>query len=41
MTVKIFSSQSMISRLSNALSNASIAFLVAEKFTFEVMKLTQ
>ena len=40
-TVKIFSSQSMISRLSNALSNASIALLVLEKFTFEVVKLTQ
>ena len=41
MIVKIFSSQSMISRVSNALSNASIAFLVPEKFTYEVMKLTQ
>ena len=41
MTVKIFSSKSMISGLSNALSNASMAFLVPEKFTFEVMKLTQ
>ena len=41
MTVKIFSSKSMISGLSNALSNASIALLVLEKFTFEVVKLTQ
>ena len=41
MSVKIFSSKSMISGLSNAISNAFIAFLVLEKFTFEVVKLTQ
>ena len=41
MSVKIFSSKSMISGLSNALSSASIALLVLEKFTFEVVKLTQ
>ena len=41
MTMKIFSSKSMISRLSNALSNASIALLVPEKFAFALVKLTQ
>ena len=41
MTMKIFSSKSMICRLSNALSNASIAFLVPEKFAFTLVKLTQ
>ena len=41
MTIKIFSSKSMASRLSNALSNASIALLVPEKFAFELVKLTQ
>ena len=41
MTMKIFSSKSMASRLSNALLNASIALLVPEKFAFELLKLTQ
>ena len=41
MTMKIFSSKSMASRLSNALSNASIAFLVPEKLALELVKLTQ
>ena len=41
MTMKIFSSKSMTSRLSNALSNASIALLVPEKFAFELVKSTQ
>ena len=41
MTMKIFSSKSMASRLFNARLNASIALLVLEKFAFELLKLTQ
>ena len=41
MTMKILSSKSMASRLSNALSHAFIALLVPEKFAFALVKLTQ
>ena len=41
MTSKIILSKSMEPGLSNAHSNALIAFLVPEKFTFELVKLTQ
>ena len=38
---KILASKSMRCQLSNALSNAFIAVLVPEKFTFELLKLAQ
>ena len=41
MTSKIILSKSMEPGLSNAHSDALIAFLVPEKFTFEVVKLTE